>query len=117
MNLNEKIDNQILEKIIQFIINIEKFMKFRQTKSAQVIEEQVDFDFDEPICKTAHELQNLNTMLENERYKIKFINFNKNEYELNGKRDGGMIFRTISRHIISSAALEEYSWKGQTKKK
>lgn len=116
--LNAKIDNQNekIEKIMQFIANIEKFMKLKQTKTPEVIEEQIDCDFIEPNCKTAHDLQNFDLMLEKDEYRIKFINFYKNQYDVNGKRDGCMIFRTIARRIISPGALEEYSWKGQNKK-
>lgn len=56
-------------------------------------------------------------LVKNDGFRTKLTRYFQNSLKLNGKRDGGAIFRVVIRKLIDPIALSDYSWKGQKKPK
>lgn len=61
---------------------------------------------------SAADLEKIEELLNKEDFRSKLIRFIKSIMKLDGKGDGGSIFRRLIRQFVAPEALTGYSWKG-----
>lgn len=112
--IESKIDNQneTISKILFFMANMEKLLSLQGKKSAEQPKDLLLVQRNDH-CKNLNDLINLEKQLGDMDYKTQFFNYYKSQYDLTGKRDGSMIFRTVTRKIIDPTIMLDFSWKGQ----
>lgn len=109
-----------LDQVLVFMANFDKLMSTRESapNSKEKKREAEDFEEFRKLCPILSEddLQTLERNLKSKVYADRFFRFFDHEYNLNGKREGKVLFKTILRRIVVPTLLQPFSWKGNSRK-
>lgn len=110
-----------LQKITLFMADVSKFMEARTgapSKTSTLKKKAENFDDVEVLFPINDEekLQSMEVSLNNQAFFEKLTRYISAQYELNGKRDGKAIFKSVIRKMIAPNVFLSYSWMGSSRK-